>query len=100
MLAQRGRFVAEKAVKAQRVVDLGRRQFEKRGDLADGVRRNAAMLFLHDAQRRQRNGPLFRIFDELGPNSLFNPLGQGVDRSNSAAMMLRLPSTATTSLSV
>src|SRR5580704_17163704 len=100
MLAQRGRFVAEETVKAQCVVDLGRRQLEERAHLADGVGRNAAMLVLHDVERRQRDGPLVRIFDELGPNPLLNLLGQGAHRSNSAAMMLRLPSTATTSLSV
>src|SRR5205823_14265580 len=97
-LAQRIFLRAEDAVKAHCVVDLGRAQVQQAGDLADRLQRHAPEGVLHDVQGRQRHRLLARIARDVGQDLLPQFFAEYTHRSNSAAMMFRLPSTATTSL--
>ena len=96
-----GPFRRGRTVEGHRVVDFGRAEVEQVGDLADRFERHAAQLVLDDVQRRQRHRLLARIArqvrQDLLPQRLFASSAHA-HRSNSAAMMFRLPSTATTSL--
>src|SRR5262249_44590353 len=114
-------LLAEEAVEGHRVVDLGRAEVQQVRDLADRLPRHAAQFVLHDVQGRQRDRLLARVARQVrldllpdfvtqeghspsptacglpgAPRSRKRLAGQ---RSSSAAMMFRLPRTATTSLS-
>ncbi len=52
------RSLGEKAVKAHRVVDFGRRDLQDLGDLGHRLVRDAAQVLLHKVQGRQRDRPL------------------------------------------
>src|SRR5262249_56592189 len=102
-LAQRALLVAEEAVEAHRVVDLGGAEVQQVGDVLDGLQRHAAEAVLHHVQRRQRRRLLVRVARQVAvadrAEHLALDVGPRAHRSSSAAMMFRLPSTATTSLS-
>ena len=61
--------------------------------------KHAAHPILHQVQGRQRDGLLARVARQIGLDALPQFFAEKTHRSNSAAMMFRLPSTATTSLS-
>ncbi len=110
----------EKSVEAQRILHLGGGQFQQFGKLDHRLRRHVAQPLVDQMQRRQRGRLLGRIARKADPRSAFRksasrtvrscsrlhlissfiPHPSLSYRSNSAAMMFKLPSTATTSLRV
>ena len=108
-LAERVLLVAEEAVEGQRVVDLGGAEVEHLGDLADRLERHAAQRVVDQVQRRQRHrllaadsaaGSLDLLRNSSSERACsFASAAAQAHRSSSAAMMFKLPSTATTSLS-
>ena len=101
------RFVLfEESIEAQRILDLRRGQSEQFGDFHHGLQRHVAQPFADQVQRRQRDGLPRGITSEATLDLLSQLRVEYLHRSsfsyrsNSAAMIFKLPSTATTSLSV
>ena len=79
-------------------MDLGRAKFQQAGNFANRIQGHAAQFVLHHMQGGQRYGLFVRIARHIGQDLLPQFFAQYTHRSSSAAMMFRLPSTATTSL--
>jgi hypothetical protein len=117
MQARRGKMQVQRHIKkqqdmskklwdlAKRAMVLGEeRQFQQLGNLHHGLMRHIAQPLVNDVQRRQRHRLLGRIARKKRGDLLHHVVRQDAlrcdHRSSSAAMMFKLPSTATTSLSV
>src|SRR5207302_7225849 len=71
---------------------------QQAGNFANCLQGHAAQFVLHHMQGGQRYGLFVRIARHVGQDLLPQFFAQCTHRSSSAAMMFRLPSTATTSL--
>src|SRR5262245_25807170 len=97
-LSQRVLLVLEEAIEAHGVVQFRGAQFEHLGDLANRGQRHAAHGIVNQMQSRQGHRLLAGVAREVGFDLLSQFGSQDAHRSNSAAIIFRLPSTATMSL--
>src|SRR5207237_8866443 len=79
-------------------ITVRRAQVQQVGNFAHGFERHAAQMIVHHMQRRQGHRLPVWIARQVSQDLLTQVIAEYAHRSSSAAMMFRLPNTATTSL--